>query len=210
VLSNANRAVKAYPDEESLLPQFLFLRAMALGKVTTVDSMYSEMKSLVKQYPQSEVVPMANDIMAMLRGEYGFDGGNKPDANAKKKVTKYKVNDNIPFFVILSVNANNVKINPLKVRISDFNKKYFRLRKLRIKSLQLDNMRTIITVGNFSNKSDAVNYYRAIKGDEYVLSGLNKKDYDIFPISTQNYPVLYRDKDVKGYLEFVKENYKFE
>ncbi len=206
VLSYANRAVKTYPDDKSIIPQFLFLRAMALGKVTTVDSMYAEMKTLVKEYPQSEVVSMAKDILSMLRGEYGFDGGNKAEAKAKKKVAKYKVNDKIPYFVILSVNQQKVKVNPLKVRISDFNKKYFRLRRLRIKSLQLDNMRTLITIGNFNNKSDAENYYRAIKDDEYVLSGLDKKDYKIFPISTQNYPILYRDKDIKGYLEFLKEN----
>jgi hypothetical protein len=76
--------------------------------------------------------------------------------------------------------------------------------------LQLDKQRSIITIGNFNNKNDAANYYRALKNDEYVLSGVDKANYEIFPISTQNYPIMYRDKDVKGYLEFIEENYKFD
>jgi len=210
VLSFANKAIEEYPDNKSLMPRFLFLRAIALGKVTTVDSMYTEMKALVAAYPQSEVTPQAKQILKTLRAEYGFDGGAKgTGSNEAKKVVKYKLTKKIPFFVILAVNGDKVKINPLKVRVSDFDKKYFRLRKLRIKSLQLDNQRVLITVGNFTNKNDAANYYRAIKNDEYVLSGLNKDDYQIFPISTKNYPIMYRDKDVKGYLEFMKENYDF-
>jgi len=210
VLSYANRAIDEYPDNDALMPRFLFLRAMALGKVTTVDSMYTEMKSMVAKYPSSEVTPMAKEVINMLSNEYGFDGGGKNEAEKKKKATKYKVNEKIPHFVILEVNSNNVKVNPLKVRISDFNKKYFRLRKLRIKSLLLDNQRTIITVGNFNNQKDASTYYQALKSDEYVLSGVNKKDYELFPISTQNYPIMYRDKDIKGYLEFMKDNLKVE
>ncbi len=210
VLSFANKAIEEYPDNKSLMPRFLYLRAIALGKATTVDSMYTEMKALVAAYPQSGVAPQAKQILKTLRAEYGFDGGAPGEgSNKAKKITKYKLTKKIPFFVIVAVNGDKVKINPLKVRISDFDKKYFRLRKLRIKSLQLDNQRVLITIGNFTNKNDAANYYRAIKNDEYVLSGLNKDDYKIFPISTKNYPIMYRDKDVKGYMEFMKENYDF-
>lgn len=211
VLSFANKAIEEYPDNKSLMPRFLYLRAISLGKATTVDSMYAEMKAMVAAYPQSEVTPQAKQILKTLRAEYGFDGGVKGEKDkGAKKVTKYKAQNKVPFFVILAVDGKKVKINPLKVRISDFDKKYFRLRKLRIKSLQLDNQRVLITIGNFSNKNDALNYYRAIKNDEYVLSGLNKDDYKIFPISTKNYPIMYRDNDVKGYMEFMKENYTLE
>ena len=211
VLISANKAIEEYADNTTIIPRFLYLRAIALGKITTADSMYTEMKALVTKFPQSEVTPLAKEILKTLRAEYGFDGGDKSSESEKvKKVSKYKVGDNMPFFVILAVNGNKVKVNPLKIRLSDFNKKYFRLRKLRIKSLQLDNQRVLITIGNFSGKSDAANYYKALRNDEYVLSGLDKQDYSVFPISTQNYPIMYRDKDVKGYMEFMDENLKLD
>ena len=211
VLTNANKAIEEYSDNTIIIPRFMYLRAIALGKITTVDSMYTEMKALVTKFPQSEVTPMAKDILKTLRAEYGFDGGDKSnDKEVKKKVYKYKIGDNTSFLVILAVNGSKVKVNPLKIRLSDFNKKYFRLRKLRIKSLQLDNQRVLITIGNFKNKNDAANYYNALRNDEYVLSGFDKQDYSVFPISTQNYPIMYRDKDVKGYLKFMDENLKLE
>jgi len=211
VLASANKAIEEYADNTTIIPRFLYLRAIALGKITTADSMYTEMKALVTKFPQSEVTPLAKEILKTLRAEYGFDGGvNGNDKEAIKKVSKYKVGDNMPFLVILAVNGNKVKVNPLKIRLSDFNKKYFRLRKLSIKSLQLDNQRVLIYVGNFKNKDDAANYYNALRNDEYVLSGLDKHDYSVFPISIENYPIMYRDKDVKGYMEFMDENLKLD
>ena len=211
VLANANKAIEEYADNTTIISRFLYLRAIALGKITTADSMYTEMKALVTKFPQSEVTPMAKEILKTLRAEYGFDGGVKGnDKEVIKKVSKYKVGDNMPFLVILAVNGNKVKVNPLKIRLSDFNKKYFRLRKLRIKSLQLDNQRVLIYVGNFKNKDDAANYYNALRNDEYVLSGFDKHDYSVFPISIENYPIMYRDKDVKGYMEFMDKNLKLE
>ncbi len=207
VVSYANRAIKEYPKDTAVMPRFLYLRAMALGKVTTADSMYVELKKLVKTFPDSPVVAQANDIMKYLRREYGFDGGEPDEAATKKKEYKYKANDNVPYFVVLVVDNRHVQVNPLKVRLSDFNKKYFRLNRLRIKSLIFDKKNTLITVGNFENKRAADNYYQALSKDEYVLSGISPEYYHIFPISTQNYPLMYKDKDLEGYLEFMKDMY---
>ena len=211
VLSYSNRALREYEDDTAVMPRFLYLRAMALGKVTTADSMYAELKSLVKKFPNSAVVPQANDIMKYLRKEYGFDGGEKEAKQTKEKVYKYKAdNKNTPYFIVLVVNNRKVQVNSLKVRLSDFNKKYFRLNKLRIKSLVFDKTQSLITVGNFENMNAANKYYTALSKDEYVLSGISPEDYHLFPISTQNYPIMYKDKDLKGYLEFMKDKYGIE
>ena len=207
VVSNANRAIKEYPKDTAVMPKFLYLRAMALGKVATADSMYAELKKLVKKFPSSSIVAQANDIMKYLRKEYGFDGGEPDENQEKKKEYKYLTDNNIPYFVVMVVNNRHVKINPLKVRLSDFNKKYFKLNRLRIKSLLFDKKQTLITVGNFENKRAADNYYQALNSDEYVLSGISKEYYHIFPISTKNYPIMYKDKDLDGYLEFMKDKY---
>ena len=106
------------------------------------------------------------------------------------------------------VNKKNVKVNALKIRLSDFNGKYFSLMRLKTKSLMLNKDQTIITVGNFKNKNEAMNYFGALENDEYVLSGVEEKEYDLFPISTTNYPLFYRDKSISAYKDFYKKNYK--
>ena len=209
VLLYSNRALKEFAEDTVVIPKFLYLRALSLGQAATPDTMYVELKKLVHKYPNNEIVPQAYEIMKYLRKEYGFDGGEKESDKPAKKY-KYKVNDNSPHFVALVVNNKNVKVNPLKVRISDFDKKYFRLKKLRIRSLIFDKTNTIITIGNFANKKEADKYYNALSSDQYVLSGIDKNDIKVFPISSKNYPIMYKDKDLKGYLEFLKDVYDFE
>ena len=72
----------------------------------------------------------------------------------------------------------------------------------------LDNQRAIITIGNFEDAASAYDFYTAIENDEYVLSGINTNDLELFAISTNNYPILYREKNVKEYVDFFHEHYK--
>jgi hypothetical protein len=52
-----------------------------------------------------------------------------------------------------------------------------------------------------------MNYYNAIITNEYVYANLTEDDYDGFVIAQENYPVFYKDKDVKKYLTFFRQNY---
>jgi hypothetical protein len=62
-------------------------------------------------------------------------------------------------------------------------------------------------VGNFNSIRDAMNYYNTIINNEYVFANLDKDDFSGFAIAQENYPVFYKDKDVKKYLAFFKKNY---
>ncbi|MBE9492297.1 MAG: hypothetical protein IMY70_05380, partial [Bacteroidetes bacterium] len=107
------------------------------------------------------------------------------------------------------VKRQAVKLNPTKVKISDFNKKYYRITKLTINSLLLNNNQYLITVGNFKNAAMALHYYNSIKDNRYVFSDVAKGNYDQFIISTDNYPVFYKDKNIELYeLFFMKEYLK--
>jgi hypothetical protein len=150
-----------------------------------------------------------------LQQEYGFGASNKnqqQNGDPKDGITKeksiYNFNGNDLHFVMFVVDNENVEINPLKIRMSDFNGKYFSLMRLKVKSLLLNKTQTIITVGNFKNKDEALNYYNAIMIDKYVLSGVNQENYSVYPISTSNYPLFYREKNIQDYKEFFEKNYK--
>jgi tetratricopeptide (TPR) repeat protein len=212
VLAYANKAIEEYADDtSSVIPKILYVRAIALGKITTADSMYSALKDLVQRYPQSNLVPMADDIMRFLRKDYGLDGGEPEEQNPEEQKKEYNfvVDDNVTWFVIIVVNSKKVDVNPLKVRLSDFNKKYFKLTPLKVKSLLLDDNNTFITIGNFENKKVADRYFYFLNSNTYVFSGIEKENYKIFPISTKNYPILYRDKNVDEYIDFLKDVYGY-
>ena len=109
---------------------------------------------------------------------------------------------------MIIVETTEVNISALKVRISDFNSKYFRLKRLRVKSLMLDDQFTLVTISNFESADEASNYLLALRNDEYVVSGLQEKKFEIYSISTSNYPIFYRDKGVSDYKEFFDQFYR--
>ncbi len=211
VITYANNGIEEYPNDTALIPKFLYLKAISLGKVDVPDTLYSALNELITMYPNSPVAPMAQSIINMLNVDYGF---GEPIMTKDGLIdstqlipTIYDFDQYAMHLVMIIVNSENVEVDPLKVRLSDFKKKSFSLLNIRIKSLMLDNKRTLITIGNFENKREADKFYTALSSDDYVVSGLNPKDFDIVTISIGNYPVFYREKDVEGYLLFFNEYY---
>lgn len=212
VINYANEAIELFPEDTELVPKFLYLRAISLGAVDVADTLYTSLVNLVNAYPSSSITPLAQSVIQTLQTDYGIgasDGSINP--NTGEPVTSesiYTFNPDDKHLVIMIVMSQSINISALKVRISDFDKKYFRLRNLRVKSLMLDDQKTIITIGNFDDKDDASNYLLALNNDEYVVSGLQNNDFLVFSISVSNYPLFYRDKDVSSYDKFFEENYK--
>ena len=212
VITYANRALKQFPGDTTLIPKFLYLRAISIGKVDVPDSLYAALDHLIVKYPKSAVTPMAQSVLRMLQLEYGLglteDQKKTLEENkAEEEASPFTFAPNKMHLFLLIINSPEIKINPLKVRLSDFKKKYFRLKQLNVKSLMLDNQRTLITIGNFRNKAEAEDFYTALKNDKYVLSGLSSKDYQMFTISMNNYPIFYKEKNVKLYEAFFNKYY---
>jgi hypothetical protein len=55
--------------------------------------------------------------------------------------------------------------------------------------------------------SKAMDYYDAIILSEYVYADLKPGSFYNFVISTENYPVFFKEKDIGGYLKFFEEQY---
>ena len=210
VINYAERGISQFPDDTAHVPKFMYLRAISLGKVDVPDTLYAALDELVAKYPASAVSAMARSVLTMLHQDYGLGvaQGDSTQVSTVAEPSIYHFNpDDIHMFMMIA-NSKKVETDALKVRMSDFKGKYFRLVKLRIKSLMLDNQRTIITIGNFDNKDDADDFYSALNNDEYVLSGMDPDEFESFIISVTNYPIFYRDKNVKAYKEFFTEFYR--
>ncbi|MEJ2595090.1 MAG: tetratricopeptide repeat protein [bacterium] len=210
VISYADRALNEYPDDTALIPRFLYLRAVSLGKVDVPDTMYNALNDLLRRYPSSPVIPRVNVLLNLLQSEYGIGEPlvSVADTTLTEDISLYNYDPNALHLVIVIINNTDIELNPLKVRISDFKQKYFRLVRLNIKSLMLDNQRSLITIGNFEGESAAYDFYTALINDNYVTSGMAVQEYEIYPITVNNYPILYREKNVKAYQAFFDRYYK--
>jgi len=211
VINNSNEALNNYSDIE-LLAKFSYLKALSLGITNSVDTLKSSLEGLLSTYPGSEVMPLAQLILERLTGVDtivssgdGTIAGGSTETQTNFNLYSYDVGA-IHLYALV-VNIKDVNINALKIKISDFNTKYYSLDKLTITSVFLDDMHQIVTVSNFSDKDRAINYYDAINRSDYIFTKLKNTDYKDFAISVDNYPVFYKNREIEQYMSFYQENY---
>lgn len=215
VKMNTERAMQLYESDTAFMPRFAFLHAVAEGRLVSVDTMAFALYDLVRTYPNSSITPYAQRVLEDVNEEYHLglvltdinneEGGDKPEV---KKASPYTYEPNIEHFVMIVCDSKTVRIDPLMVRISDFNIKEHRTRSFNLKNVILDDERTLVTIGNFENEQQADEYITSIFLTEYVFGGIDKTKYTITPISIKNYPVFYQSKDIEEYNTYIQSNKK--
>ncbi|MCR5036413.1 MAG: tetratricopeptide repeat protein [Bacteroidales bacterium] len=211
VMMNTRKAREQYADDTLYMPRFEFLNAVSLGYVEVVDSMAYSLLRLIQKYPESSIKPYALDVLLAANDMYSL-GLNIESARPKvdtvqEKEYPYTFNTRDQYYVVVICN-NKVRINPLKVRISDFNKNNFRMDQLTIKNMMLNKQDALITIGNFENLGKAKDYHTAMFLSDYLFGGINSENYQVIEVSIPNFPIFYEQKNVEEYLEFWNLNNK--
>ena len=215
VKMNAERAMQLYESDTAFMPRFAFLHAVAEGRLVSIDTMAFALYNLVRTYPTSSITPYARRVLEDVNEEYHLglvlteinneESGDKPEV---KKEAPYTYEPNVEHFVMIVCDSKTVRVDPLMVRISDFNKKEHRTRSFTVKNVILDDNRSIVTIGNFGNEQQASDYITSMFLTDYVFGGIDKTKYTITPISNKNYPVFYQSKDLEEYNTFIQSNKK--
>ena len=215
VKMNAERAMQLYESDTAFMPRFAFLHAVAEGRLVSIDTMAFALYNLVRTYPTSSITPYARRVLEDVNEEYHLglvlteinneESGDKPEV---KKEAPYTYEPNTEHFVMIVCDSKNVRIDPLMVRISDFNKKEHRTRSFNVKNVILDDEHSIVTIGNFGSEQQADDYITSMFINDYVFGGIDKTKYTITPISSKNYPVFYQSKDLEEYNTFIQSNKK--
>ena len=215
VKMNTERAMQLYESDTAFMPRFAFLHAVAEGRLVSIDTMAFALYDLVRTYPNSSITPYAQRVLEDVNEEYHLglvltdinkeEGGDKPEV---KKESPYTYEPNIEHFVMIVCDSKSVRVDPLMVRISDFNKKEHRTRTFSIKNVVLDDNHSIVTIGNFGNEQQATDYITSMFLTDYVFGGIDKAKYSITPISIKNYPVFYQSKDLEEYNTYIQSNKK--
>lgn len=235
VLLYCDEATSNFKDKD-LLPRFEYLRAVSQGKIISTDTMIVSLNKLLQKYPSSPVAPLVQEILqkyskktssATAQATNNTPASPKPQGTAPGQNQAagpvqtefiftsdtvvpdiYKFNPKQTHFFIMMVDQNQVNVNAMKVRISDFNLKNFPNENITVNAIVLDNGWQMITVSSFGNSEKAMGYYNSIMQSEYVLSQLKSGAFRSFVISMENYPVFYREKKYQGYINFFNKFYK--
>jgi tetratricopeptide (TPR) repeat protein len=211
VINNAAIARNNFKGDTALMPKFEFLRGLALGKIEVVDSLAAVMYMIIKEYPKSPVRPMAQNVLNFLGSQKNSQG--QPIVTDSTTLLSpgmklYKYDPNAVHFYALIINGDQVDVNALKIKITDFNTKFYDLENLQVNNIIFNNNQQIMTVNNFESAEKAINYLINIRESKYIFTKLETAgNYFDFVISAENYPVLYRNKDISQYIRFFEKNY---
>lgn len=213
VRMNVERARKLYAEDTLLMPRFEFLDAISLGYVEVVDSMAYALYRLVQNYPESSIKPFAMEVLLKANDMYKLglnieSARPKEEAAEKEKESIYTFNPDEPYYILVLCDTKNVRVNPLKVRLSDFNKNNFRLLQLAVKNLMYNKEEAMITIEKFENLAAANNYNNALLSSDYVFGGIDAENYKVIKVSISNYPIFYQQKNIDEYMEFWNKNNK--
>jgi tetratricopeptide (TPR) repeat protein len=206
VLDNCAKAKKMTTDK-NLLNRFEFLRVVARGKTQNNDSLLVGLKGYVNRSSSPELKLLAQQMIESLENKNPQNASTATDNTAGTASRSYTTNDNAIHLFVMVADMKKVNTTAAKLKISDYNQKYNSLEKLSTTSIYLDDKFQIITVSNFPDKEKAMDYYNGIVKSEYVFATLQKDGFQVFVISVDNYPILYKTKDLKNYTEFFKDNY---
>ena len=205
VRMNVDKAREICPDDTLFMPRFEFLDAVSAGQLEVVDSMAYALYRLVQKYPESSIKPHAMEVLLKANEMYGL-GLPVESARQKEKEPEkeypYIYNPNEPYYVMIICNSKNVRVNPLKVRLSDFNKESFRMLQLEVKNVMLNKQETIVTIQEFENEMKAADYKTAMFLNDYLFGGIREDQYKVLLISKSNYPIFYNNKNLDEYIEF--------
>ena len=212
VRMNAEKALELYPADTALAPRFALLDAIARGRLETVDTMAYALLNVVHTYPNSSIRNYALELLRNINGEYniGIDLGGLPTPEGTVAETKPKS----PFtyepqsehLVMVVFNPKKIRVEPLKVRISDFNKKEHRLKTYEMSNLVFNDSYMLLTLSSYQDEAEANDYITSMFLTDYIFGGFDRNDFSVFPISVQNYAIFFKDKLLNEYVLFLQEH----
>lgn len=209
-LTNCQRADTMYA-KSYLMPQFTFVKALCIGRTQDIDAFERALTQVTIKYPKEPVKDKALEILEAIKRQKNPVVATKDSLKTTKDTVakaKFVFNESGEFYWVTIVENGKGDINKFKTVISDLNGQSFELLDLSISSIFLDVTHQLISVKVFDGKTKAMDYYNFMKESKTAFADLQAGTYQSFVISSENYPIFYKEKNVQEYQTFFTQNFK--
>lgn len=214
VQEQADYIRKTYPMSP-LLPKFLFLKALSIGKTQAQEEFEIALNELVELFPESEVTPMSKDIIALMRQGKEAKQGTSGTLMARREGDGKKLSgDTLYAFseqkeakhrLMLITPVQEEKLNQILYQVAVFNFSRFMVKDFDLLIDKIDSTYEVLSVTNLRDSEEAVNYQRVIYSDRTLNELFSESNTNSLVISEQNYELLQSKKlSLEDYLAFVK------
>ena len=222
VFDNVEYMTEKYPTN-SLMPKFLFLKALSIGKSLDQKSFEVSLNELLEAYPVSEVSAMTKDILALLnQGKEAQQGTTHGSMLARREVVlageigedaaQLNFNSdktNVHRLMLISTETEE-SLYPLQFQLAVYNFSRFLLKDFELNINKIDVSRNAILVFEFENFSEAEWYLQSIAEDEEIVSLMKRLKTFPLIISDYNYALTKSAFTIDDYLIYRASDFEEE
>lgn len=190
------------------LPKFEFIKAISYGKLKGIDSLEYGLKLLVAKYPNSDVIPLSKDILLSIKNQKNPES-ILPVKKTIASLDSFLINFEVEHFLVV-LYPDEAKISEeIKINLGRFNSNYYPDNKLTLSDNLFANNKQITLIKSFVGAKESMAYFKNLMKNTQLFSGEIKKELvDIYPVSSSNLPLIYKNKSFETYRLFFNENYK--
>ena len=201
----------------TLMPKFLFLRALSICKTQQPDKFEIALTELLDACPTSDVSSISKDMLALIKqGREAQQGTTHGTILARREVqVKAESGDSIILTfspdkktmhrVMLISSEPEESLYALQFQLAVFNFSRFLLNDFELNISKIDATRNVLSVFDFDNYTDAAWYLEAIAEDIEIVKLM--KELKTFPlvISDHNYTLTKSGLTLDDYLLYRTE-----
>jgi hypothetical protein len=214
VIDRKEMADSLFPGSD-LAPRFELLNALAIGRSKSIQEFEVALKKVVASYPSDTVSTRAKEILALINPSmYGLkDSVKSAVENANQNIsvsptTPFSMKaDTVQYIMFLFPNNNVVGSNELKVALSNYNNKFYSVKKLQISNSFIGMEYQFVMVRQFNDMNDAMGYLTGLLDDVEAFQEIDMSSVSPLIITPENLLLLVQTKDLAGYEEFYNSNY---
>ncbi len=209
-LANCKKADTLY-SKSYLMPQFAFIKALCIGRTQDINAFEASLTQVVIKYPKEPVKDKAQEMLDLIKKQktpIAPASTSESIDTTKKEKPKFIFKEEGEYYWVAIIENGKGDINKFKIKLSDANSESFGMEDLTISSIFLDINHQLISVKMFDGKDKAMNYYNFYKDNKKVFTDLQEGSFQSFIISTDNYSIFYKDKNIQEYQQFFTQNFK--
>lgn len=205
-------APRRFGATNPLLPKFILLSAMCTGNLEGQEAYCRALSELILKYPDSPESTRAKEIARLLSCKgFEVDDAKKKTSLAPGAFEEAFTLDDEKLHYFLIALSGEIRLDDIKVAVSDYNREYHRLEQLRISNIFLgsDTNSPILVIRKFDSRDQAMRYYDEVKDRAEFLGESARKKYEkeYFVITQENYRRILKNRTLDGYREFFADNY---
>lgn len=216
VFDNYKEVKEKYPLT-TLMPKFMFVNALSLGKFGKKEELQSELQLLVKDYPQSDVSPMAKDILALIKQgnevQQGSSHGAIMNLRDSANITICLSKDSMMFspntrekhFIVVVV-PKDMDINKLQFNIASYNFTGFLVKDFDIEVQKYGNDTRLLVISALDDLDEAQWYLNGMKNNQDIQLYLKTRDCYTFIVSETNFAMIKKGRTISDYLSYYNTN----